>query len=44
MYLKIKQNLWGQSSRLSLEIYVYTENQGPFPAKISTITPESVFY
>lgn len=36
----LKQNLQGQSSRLRLEIYVYTENQEPFPARISTITPE----
>lgn len=39
--LKIKQNLQDQSSRLSLEIYTYIENQEPFLAKIAMITPEA---
>lgn len=34
-------NVQDQSTRLSLEIYVYIENQEPFPAKISKITPEA---
>ena len=39
LYLKIE--FIGPSSRLSLEIYIYTEDQEPFPAKISKTTPEA---